>query len=84
MPTASATCSGPAAVSSLVIVVIGGIVLAGLHTKKSAGASDVLPASAAVSQAVATTATSSLSAQPDLSKVTGPPSALTTPALKDR
>jgi Domain of unknown function (DUF929) len=65
----------------LVIVVIGGIVLAGLHTKKSAGASDVLPASAAVSQAVATTATSSLTAQPDLSKVTGPPSALTTPAL---
>jgi hypothetical protein len=65
-----------------VIVVIGGIVLAGLHTKKSAGASAVLPASPAVSQAVATVATSSLSAQPDLSKVTGPPSALTTPALK--
>ncbi|HEY5199309.1 MAG TPA: DUF929 family protein [Acidothermaceae bacterium] len=65
-----------------VIVVIVGIVFAGLHTKKSAGASDVLPASSAVSQAVATVATSSLSAQPDLSKVTGPPSAMTTPALK--
>jgi len=66
----------------LVIVVIGAIVLAGLHTKKSAGASAVLPASAAVSQAVAATAISSLSVQPDLSKVTGPPSAMTTPALK--
>jgi hypothetical protein len=65
-----------------VIVVIGGIVFAGLHTKKGTGSSDVLPASSAVSQAVATTATSSLSAQPDLSKVTGPPSALTTPVLK--
>jgi hypothetical protein len=65
----------------VVIVVIGGIVFAGLHTKKSAGASGVVPASAAVSQAIATVATSSLTAQPDLSKITGPPSALTTPAL---
>jgi hypothetical protein len=65
-----------------VVVVIGGIVLAGLHTKKGAGSSDVLPASSAVSQAIASVATSSLSAQPDLSKVSGPPSALTSPALK--
>ena len=43
----------------LVSVVIGGIVLAGLHTKKGTGSSNVLPASSAVSQAVATTATSS-------------------------
>jgi hypothetical protein len=65
----------------VVIVVIGGIVLAGLHTKKGAGASDVIPASAAVSQAVASVATSSLSATPDLSTVAGPPSALTGAAL---
>jgi Domain of unknown function (DUF929) len=65
-----------------VIVVIGGIVFAGLHTKKGTGSSDVIPASSAVSQAIATTATSGLTAQPDLSKVGGPPSALTTPVLK--
>jgi hypothetical protein len=67
----------------LVILVIGGIVFAGLHTKKSAGASDVVPASTGVSQAIATVATASLTAQPDLSTVSGAPSALTTPALKD-
>jgi hypothetical protein len=67
-----------------VIVVIGGIVLAGLHTKKGTGSSDVLPASSAVSQAVAGVATSSLASTPDLSKIATPPSVVTgAPALKD-
>jgi hypothetical protein len=57
-----------------VIVVIGGIVIAGLHTKKSTGSSDVVPASSTVSQAVASVATSTLTATPDLSTVAGPPS----------
>jgi hypothetical protein len=65
-----------------VIVVIGGIVIAGLHTKKSTGSSDVVPASSTVSQAVASVATSTLTATPDLSTVAGPPSAITgAPAL---
>ncbi len=37
-----------------VILVIGGIVIAGLHTKKGTGSSDVLPASSAISQAITT------------------------------
>jgi len=65
-----------------VIVVIGGIVFAGLSTKKSSGASDVVPATSTVSQAVPSVATSSLTTQPDLSSVAGPPSALTGDVLK--
>jgi hypothetical protein len=64
-----------------VVVVIGGIVFAGLHTKKGSGSSDVVPASSAVSQAITGVATSSLSATPDLSTIAGPPSALTGDAL---
>ena len=64
-----------------VLVVIGGIVIAGLHTKKGTGSSDVLPASSAVSQAIAETAASTMTAQPDLSKIVGPPAALTGGAL---
>jgi hypothetical protein len=66
-----------------VIVVIGGIVFAGLHTKKGTGSSEVVPASAAVSQAIASVATSSLAATPDLSTIAGPPAVLTGDALKD-
>ena len=65
-----------------VVVVIGGIVFAGLSTKKSSGSSDVVPASSTVSDAIATVATSTLSAQPDLSTIAGPPAALTGDALK--
>jgi Domain of unknown function (DUF929) len=60
-----------------VVVVIGGIVFAGLSTKKGTGSSTVIPASSAVSQAIASVATSSLTAQPDLSTVSGAPSAIT-------
>ncbi len=45
-----------------VVVVIGGIVFAGLSTKKGTGSSDVVPASSAVTAAIANVATSSLSA----------------------
>ena len=65
-----------------VVLVIGGIVIAGLHTKKGTGSSDVAPASSAVSQAIANVATSTMTAQPDLSTIAGPPSALTGDALK--
>jgi hypothetical protein len=67
-----------------VVVVIGGIVFAGLHTKKGNGASDVVPASSAVSQALVSTATSSLAATPDLTTIATPPSVVTgAAALKD-
>jgi len=64
-----------------VVVVIGGIVFAGLSTKKGTGSSAVVPASSAVSQAIASVATSSLTAQPNLSTIGGPPAALTGGAL---
>jgi len=64
-----------------VVVVIGGIVFAGLHTKKGTGSSDVVPASSAVTQAIASVATSSLTATPDLSTIAGPPAAVTGAAL---
>jgi|SRR5665213_335010 len=64
-----------------VLLVIGGIVLAGLHTKKGTGSSDVVPASSAVSEAIAKTAALT-AAQPDLSTILGPPTALTGAALK--
>lgn len=64
-----------------VILVIGGIVIAGLHTKKGTGSSDVLPASSAISQAI-TTVAKSTTAQPDLSTIAGPPIALTGDLLK--
>ncbi len=60
-----------------VVVVIGGIVFAGLSTKKGTGSSTVIPASSTVTQAIATTATSAMTGTPDLSKVVGPPSAIT-------
>jgi hypothetical protein len=65
-----------------VVLVIGGIVIAGLHTKKGTGSSDVVPASSAISQAIANVATSTMTAQPDLSTIAGPPTALTGDALK--
>jgi len=65
-----------------VILVIVGIVIVGLHTKKGTGSSDVTPASSAISQAIATVATSAMTAQPDLSTIAGPPSALTGDLLK--
>ena len=65
-----------------VVVVIGGIVFAGLSTKKGTGSSDVVPASSTVTQAIANVATSSLSASPDLTKIAAPPSALTGDVLK--
>ena len=64
-----------------VILVIGGIVIVGLHTKKGTGSSDVLPASGAISQAI-TAVAKSTTAQPDLSTIAGPPSALTGDLLK--
>ncbi|HZV25757.1 MAG TPA: DUF929 family protein [Acidothermaceae bacterium] len=64
-----------------VLLVIGGIVLAGLHTKKGTGSSDVVSASSAVTQAIAKTAALT-TAQPDLSTILGPPTALTGAALK--
>jgi uncharacterized protein DUF929 len=65
----------------VVVLVIGGIVFAGLSTKKSTGASAVVPASSAVTQAIASVATSGLTAQPDLSTIAGPPAVLSDPAL---
>ena len=63
-----------------VVLVIGGIVIAGLHTKKGTGSSDVLTASSAVTQAIAKAAAST-TGQPDLSTVSGPPAVLTGDAL---
>jgi hypothetical protein len=63
-----------------VIIVIGVIVIAGLHTKKGTGSSAVVPASAAVTEAITNTA-SAMKAQPDLSKIVGAPAALTSSAL---
>jgi len=64
-----------------VVLVIGGIVIAGLHTKKGTGSSDVVAASSAITQAIAKVAATT-SAQPDLSTIAGPPTALTGDALK--
>jgi hypothetical protein len=65
-----------------VIVVIGGIVFAGLSTKKGTGSSDVVPASSTVTKAIANVATSGLSASPDLTKIAAPPAAITGDLLK--
>lgn len=65
-----------------VILVIGGIVFAGLSTKKGTGSSDVVPASSAVASSISAVATSSLAATPDLSTIAGPPAAITGDALK--
>lgn len=65
-----------------VVVVIGGIVFAGLHTKKGTGSSLVIPASSAVTQAITSVASSSLTGQPDLSTIATPPAVVTgAPAL---
>lgn len=64
----------------VVILVIGGIVLAGLHTKKGTGSSALVPASSSVTQAIDSVA-SALSTTPDLSTIVGAPAALTGSAL---